>query len=70
MVSIPAELYGETKNILCLCCGAEQRIVYQRDQDCNVKGLIVKCRECRKWFQVNIEQGEQRPVDCTTKEKF
>ena len=68
-VAFPASLLGETKNVVCLSCGTSQKMIYPFKNEKSVAyNLFMQCRKCRVWFQINIEAGEQKPVDCTTTE--
>lgn len=59
IVSIPVELYGETKNVCCVRCKAKQRIIFT--SDAHSAGIMAECQNCGSWFQIYIEEGEQRP---------
>ena len=61
-VFFPKWMLGETKDVLCISCGAKQKMFYPCDKDSFVYGLFTECPKCGHWFQINIEAGRQKPI--------
>lgn len=48
--------------VLCPFCGYKMPLSYTSESQC--KGIVLKCkgRHCKKLFELQIENGEQRRV--------